>query len=83
MFLPLSTASSVCESIQQFFHPITALAVPTCPVPPPAQVQQMRSTRQNRGDWAGRDVEVEVEVVGSDEREEEDGARWVEARREG
>lgn len=75
MFLPPSTASSVCESIQQFFRPITALAVLTCP----AQVQQARSTRQNRGDWAGRDVEV----VGSEEREEEDGVRWVEASREG
>lgn len=45
----------------------------------PNQVQHWRSTRLNKCDWVGRDVEVK----GSEERDVEEGARWVEARREG
>lgn len=79
-FSPLSIASSVLVSPNSSFS-IPSLPSPFSPFPPPraVQVQHSRSTRQNRGDWVGRDVEV----VGSYEREEEEGARWVEARREG
>lgn len=70
----VSPYSSVSFSIPSLcLHPfLLASAVPN-------QVQHSRSTRLKKCDWVGRDVEVK----GSDEGEGEEGASWVEARREG